>query len=67
MIENETKLLVDKLESQIGQGGIKGNIFEEIKRINNEMTRRLNLKINLRKENMVVDSDEDSDASSRDD
>lgn len=66
MIENATKRLVDKLEQQIGNNGIKGNIFDEIKRINSEMTQRMSMKIDLRRENMVVESDA-SDCSSQED
>ena len=62
MIDNETKRLVEKLESQIGGGGIKGNIFDEIKRINDEMTKRLEMKIDLRKENMVIYSDDEDES-----
>ena len=59
MVNGASDRLMDKLEEQIGQGGIKGNIFDEIKNINKELTARMAMKIDLRRENMVVESDDD--------
>ena len=61
MLESATKRLNDKLEGQISQGNIKGNIFDEILRINKEMTQRLALKIDLRTENMVAAEESDDE------